>query len=198
MTQAIFKEGLAIIAGDITIHNFDAVTGEYIGSSVEYIPPGVGLPAFSTAKNPPEGKEGHARCFRNGEWLNLEDFRGQVAYSIINGDKKEITEPGPVGEGFVFVGPSTPFDVWDGKRWVTDVAAEKKAAVSEAEAQKRSRLASASAVIEPLKDADEGGFIEAEDKPRLEAWLKYRYQLTRIDTSAAPDIEWPEMPGDVA
>ncbi|EMG9853476.1 tail fiber assembly protein, partial [Escherichia coli] len=28
----------------------------------------------------------------------------------------------------------------------------------------------------------------------LEAWKKYRVLLNRIDTSTAPDIEWPEIP----
>ncbi|KIE64605.1 tail fiber assembly protein [Escherichia coli] len=28
----------------------------------------------------------------------------------------------------------------------------------------------------------------------LEAWKKYRVLLNRVDTSTAPDIEWPEIP----
>ncbi|HGW6773097.1 TPA: tail fiber assembly protein, partial [Escherichia coli] len=27
--------------------------------------------------------------------------------------------------------------------------------------------------------------------PLLEAWKKYRVLLNRVDTSTAPDIEWP-------
>ncbi|HAL6907736.1 TPA: tail fiber assembly protein, partial [Escherichia coli] len=27
-----------------------------------------------------------------------------------------------------------------------------------------------------------------------EAWKKYRVLLNRVDTSTAPDIEWPEIP----
>ncbi|MDA4396590.1 tail fiber assembly protein, partial [Escherichia coli] len=28
----------------------------------------------------------------------------------------------------------------------------------------------------------------------LEAWKKYRVLLNRVDTSTAPDIEWPTVP----
>ncbi|MFK9707658.1 tail fiber assembly protein, partial [Escherichia coli] len=28
----------------------------------------------------------------------------------------------------------------------------------------------------------------------LEAWKKYRVLLNRVDTSVAPDIEWPAVP----
>lgn len=35
--------------------------------------------------------------------------------------------------------------------------------------------------------------IEEETSLR-EAWKKYRVLLNRVDTSTAPDIEWPEEP----
>ncbi|EFO4657795.1 tail fiber assembly protein [Escherichia coli] len=28
----------------------------------------------------------------------------------------------------------------------------------------------------------------------LEAWKKYRVLLNRVDTSTAPDVEWPVIP----
>ena len=52
-------------------------------------------------------------------------------------------------------------------------------------------LAEASAMIAPLKDASDGGYIDDDDKPRLVAWQKYRYALTKVD-AAKP--EWPEKP----
>ncbi|EFV1974654.1 tail fiber assembly protein [Escherichia coli] len=33
-----------------------------------------------------------------------------------------------------------------------------------------------------------------EENSLLEAWKKYRVLLNRVDTSTAPDIEWPEEP----
>ena len=31
---------------------------------------------------------------------------------------------------------------------------------------------------------------------RYDAWRKYRVLLTRVDTSLAPDINWPDPPED--
>ncbi|HIB9485820.1 TPA: tail fiber assembly protein, partial [Escherichia coli] len=36
-----------------------------------------------------------------------------------------------------------------------------------------------------------------EEKALLAAWKKYRVLLNRVDTSTAPDIEWPEEPDTV-
>ncbi|HCN0698619.1 TPA: tail fiber assembly protein, partial [Escherichia coli] len=33
-----------------------------------------------------------------------------------------------------------------------------------------------------------------EEKALLAAWKKYRVLLNRVDTSTAPDIEWPTNP----
>ncbi|EKN4209773.1 tail fiber assembly protein [Yersinia ruckeri] len=66
--------------------------------------------------------------------------------------------------------------------------------VAEAERKKAALLAEASSVIAPLADALAGGYIDAVDEPRLVAWQKYRYALTKVDISTAPDIEWPLKP----
>ncbi|MDR4899371.1 tail fiber assembly protein [Yersinia kristensenii] len=61
--------------------------------------------------------------------------------------------------------------------------------------QKKTELTShASDVIAPMHDAKEGGYIDDEDIPRLVVWQKYRYDLTRVDLSTAPDINWPVAP----
>lgn len=51
--------------------------------------------------------------------------------------------------------------------------------------------AEADSVIIPLADALAGDYIDDTDRPRLTAWQKYRYELTKIDP-AKP--EWPEKP----
>ncbi|HEE9989001.1 TPA: tail fiber assembly protein, partial [Citrobacter freundii] len=49
-------------------------------------------------------------------------------------------------------------------------------------------LAEASAVIAPLLDAKDGGYIDDNDIPVLVAWQKYRYALTKVN----PDKPvWP-------
>lgn len=61
-----------------------------------------------------------------------------------------------------------------------------------------SRLAAemdeANRVIAPLQDAVETGMVTEEETARLTEWKKYRVLLNRIDTSKAPDIEWPVRP----
>ncbi|ENM6001638.1 MULTISPECIES: tail fiber assembly protein [Morganellaceae] len=60
--------------------------------------------------------------------------------------------------------------------------------------QQRFLLAHANEVIAPLKDAQDGGYIEHEDIARLISWQKYRYKLTKVDFSNYPNIQWPEKP----
>lgn len=66
--------------------------------------------------------------------------------------------------------------------------------VAEASQKKAYLIENAASVIDPLKDALDGGYIEEEDKITLTEWQRYRYQLTKVDTSTAPDISWPEQP----
>lgn len=66
--------------------------------------------------------------------------------------------------------------------------------VAAAKYHKAALLAEASAVITPLADASAEGYIDDADVPRLTAWQKYRYALTKVDTSTAPNINWPVQP----
>ncbi|WP_162208246.1 tail fiber assembly protein, partial [Yersinia pekkanenii] len=63
-----------------------------------------------------------------------------------------------------------------------------------AQHKKAELIAEAAEVIDPMRDAKDGDYIDAEDVPRLTAWQKYRYALTKVDVSKAPDIEWPVAP----
>ncbi|WP_270753284.1 tail fiber assembly protein [Proteus terrae] len=62
------------------------------------------------------------------------------------------------------------------------------------ERKKASLISEATSVIDPMSDAKNGGYIEKEDIKRLDEWQRYRYALTKIDTSLAPDIDWPQKP----
>ncbi|WP_320728628.1 tail fiber assembly protein [Enterobacter ludwigii] len=70
--------------------------------------------------------------------------------------------------------------------------------ISQAESVKTELLATASAAIAPLQDAEELEIATAEESEALKSWKKYRVMLNRVDTSKAPDIEWPEIPSNVA
>jgi len=61
-----------------------------------------------------------------------------------------------------------------------------------------SRLAAemdaANRTIAPLQDAVDISIATDEEITRLAEWKRYRVELSRIDTSNAPDNEWPVTP----
>ena len=67
-----------------------------------------------------------------------------------------------------------------------------------AENQKKQYTDKASRVIAPLQDAVDLEIASKEEITLLTEWKKYRVLLSRVDTSKAPDIEWPEVPDNVA
>ena len=48
--------------------------------------------------------------------------------------------------------------------------------------------------IAPLQDAVDLEIATEEENSLLEAWKKYRVLLNRVNTTTAPDIEWPTGP----
>ena len=105
-----------------------------------------------------------------------------------------VSEIGKLPATVVNVAPSGKYDKWDGNKWVKDKNAEKSAEISEADSQKLDLLNSASATISMLQDAVDLEMATDDEKARLVNWKKYRVLLSRIDTSSAPDINWPVCP----
>ncbi|MEQ4660330.1 tail fiber assembly protein [Providencia rettgeri] len=70
----------------------------------------------------------------------------------------------------------------------------KEQLIAEAEEQKQSLLAEANNAIAPLQYAENLGIATAEESALLVDWQKYSVYLNRIDTSLAPDIDWPLKP----
>ena len=64
----------------------------------------------------------------------------------------------------------------------------------EAEAQRALLRQQADGEIAWRQDAVEAGIATAEEAAALAEWKKYRVLLMRVDTSKAPDIEWPKIP----
>lgn len=58
-------------------------------------------------------------------------------------------------------------------------------------AQKQALISEATVIIDPLKDALDGGYIYDADKPRLTEWQKYRYEVTKVDPGKPV---WPPKP----
>ncbi|HBL5002394.1 TPA: tail fiber assembly protein [Enterobacter cloacae] len=192
------SEFIATVAGDITVFNFDSETREYLSSSVEYLLVGVGIPGNSCIDTPGEAKKGSAIC-RTADltaWEYLADHRGETVWNIRTGAEQQITVPGDYPADTTIYPPSTPYDKWNGERWVTDEAAKAAAVIAEATATKEALIKSAAAKIDPLQDAVDLDMATDEEKSRYDAWRKYRVLLTRVDTSLAPDINWPNPPED--
>ncbi|WP_155026614.1 tail fiber assembly protein [Enterobacter bugandensis] len=197
MAQAkLNSELIATVAGDITVFNYDGETREYLSSSVEYLAVGVGLPANSCTDAPGESKEDFAIC-RAADftaWEYVADHRGEVVYSTENGEAVAITAPGDYPDGTTTLAPATPYDTWNGSKWVTDTEAQHTADVEAAEQQKAALLVEAQATISLWQTELQLGIISDDDKASLIAWMNYIKAVQAVDTSAAPDINWPEKP----
>ena len=198
MTQVkLNSEFIATVAGDITVYNYDNTTREYISSSTEYLAVGVGIPAYSCLDAPVTHKAGYAIC-RSADfnsWEYVPDHRGEIIYSTETGESKEITALGDYPENTTTIAPLTPYDKWDGEKWVTDTDAQNIAAVEAAEAQRQSLIDAAMASISLIQlKLQAGRKLTEEETTRLNAVLDYIDAVTAIDTSTAPDIEWPVSP----
>lgn len=66
--------------------------------------------------------------------------------------------------------------------------------IKQAESEKLIRMTDVNALIVPLQDAVDMGIAIDDEIASLKAWKTYRIMLNRIDTSLAPNIEWPEIP----
>lgn len=197
MTKAILnKTGIATKAGNITVYNYDGVTREYLTSSVEFLAVGVGIPANSCTDAPVEDKDSFAVC-RTASldgWEYVADHRGETVYSTATGQPVYISSPGDYADGVTTIAPSTPYDKWNGSEWVTDENAQKKGQIREAERHKSALLTEAKSIISLWQTELQLGIISDDDKARLIVWMKYIQALNAVDTSTAPDIEWPVKP----
>lgn len=66
--------------------------------------------------------------------------------------------------------------------------------IAQAEVNKNGLMDIASLKISVLQDAVDLDMATETEATQLTTWKKYRVALNRIDTSAAPDIVWPEIP----
>ena len=178
------------------IYNLLAGTNEFIGEGDAYIPPHTGLPANSTYIAPPDIPAGFVAVFNSDEssWHLVEDHRGKTVYDVASGDALFISELGPLPENATWLSPEGEFQKWNGTAWVKDAEAEKLFRIREAEETKNSLMQAANEHIVPLQDAVDLEIATEEETLLLEVWKKYRVLLNRVDTSTAPDIEWPTGP----
>ncbi|MBF4178979.1 tail fiber assembly protein [Lelliottia nimipressuralis] len=196
MQAAVLEYGIAIVAGEMTVYNYDGETREYLSATSEYLPVGVGLPANACTDEPLKARKGFAVCRSpmGDSWEYLSDYRGKTVWSTGTGDPVNVTSPGDYPEGTTTQAPETPYDRWDGEKWVTDEDARKADAIKTADLQKSALIQAAGESISPLQDAVDLGMATEEEKSRYDAWRKYRVLLTRVDILQYPEIVWPEKP----
>ncbi|HIA8869004.1 TPA: tail fiber assembly protein [Escherichia coli] len=198
MDNAVLNsELIATKAGNITVYNYDGETREYISTSNEYLAIGVGIPAYSCLDAPGTHKAGYAICrsMDLNSWEYVPDHRGEIIYSTETGESKEITAPGDYPENTTIIAPLTPYDKWDGEKWVTDTEAQRSAAVDAAEAQRQSLIDAAMASISLIQlKLRAGRNLTQAETARLNAALDYIDAVEATDTSTAPDVIWPELP----
>ena len=163
------KQGITTKAGDMTVYNYDGETREYLTSSVEFLAPGVGIPANSCTDAPVEKKEGFAVCRAASldGWEYVADHRGETVYDTETGQPVKITVPGGYAVGVTTIAPSTPYDRWNGSEWVTDEDAQKSGQVEEAEQKKSALLNKAQSTISLWQTELQLGIISDDDKASL-------------------------------
>ncbi len=198
MNSAILNnELIAVQAGNIIVYNYDSETKEYISASTEYLAVGVGIPAYSCLDAPGIHKAGYAICrsLDLNSWEYVPDHRGEIVYNTETEDAKEITAPGDYPENTTTIAPLTPYDKWDGEKWMTDTEAQHGAEVEAAEAQRQSLINAAMASISLIQlKLQAGRKLTQAETTRLNAVLDYIDAVTVTDTSTAPDVIWPELP----
>ncbi|EFD8863141.1 tail fiber assembly protein, partial [Escherichia coli] len=133
--------------------------------------------------------------FTGKGWSHEEDHRNETVYSTENGAAVTVDYIGAIKDGYVTLSPLTPYDKWDGEKWVTDTEAQHSAAVEAAEAQRQSLIDAAMASISLIQlKLQAGRKLTQPENTRLNAVLDYIDAVTATDTSTAPDVIWPELP----
>ncbi|WP_145556024.1 tail fiber assembly protein [Yersinia canariae] len=143
--------------------------------------------------------------------LNQLDSEGFFVVDHVEGELPDNWTADLVGNGFykaqyqnATINKNT--GEWLGGTWVEtggpsveDIENAKQAQIAIVSAKKVALMSYASDMIGALSDEIEGLEGNADNVPEklrtdLKAWKQYRVSVKNIDTSLAPDIEWPVVP----
>lgn len=142
----------------------------------------------------PEAQPEFWPCEQDGAWVLVPDHRGTKVYDTTTAQQSEIKELGELPDGVTTIAPDVEFPKWNGKKWVTDKTAKKESDIAAAEAQKQYLIAEVNAETQMLQTKLALKRIKADELELLNAWLDYLDLLEAINTSLAPDIDWPQKP----
>ena len=191
------ENGIATKAGWAIVYRYRFDTKEYIGADYDNVPFGGGVVGDSCLDKPELPTEAGIAIIRSDDeksWLHVSDYRGKTAHKTENRQPIIIDFIGGLPETLTLLEPQTEFDKWNGKKWVTDTESQKASLIVQAEYEKAQRLEEANKAITDLQDAIDVGLALDGDVEKLQEWKKYRVLLNRVDTSLAPDIDWPQKP----
>ena len=150
------------------------------------------LPPDNALRIPPEFKDGHWPCEKNGKWILVEDHREKMVYNIETKSAEKIDYLGKIKEGYTELEPFE-FCKWNGEKWVLDEDEQKEFKIKQNKMLKNSLLNEANENISILQDAIDLDMSEDGDEERLKLWKKYRVLLNRIDASDI-NVIFPEKP----
>lgn len=196
--QAQFDDnGLATVAGWATVYLCNPTTREYARASLDNVPFGGSVVADAYLDKPEIPTKSGIAIIRSEDeksWIHVADYRGTTAYDTKTRQQIEIDFIGDLPETLTLLEPKTKFDRWNGKKWVTDTEAQKAMLVEQAEQGKTQRLEEAEQNILMLERKVRLGMATDEETELLRQWEIYSIKVSDVDTSIAPDIEWPEKP----
>lgn len=152
------------------------------------------LPPLNALRITPDFKVGFCPCEKNGAWINVPDYRGVTTYDKKTARPVKIDDIGELPDNLTTTVPDTDFPKWNGKKWVTDADAKKVVDIAEAEEKKSYLIAEANQKTQMWQTQLILGIITDEDKASLTEWMLYVQKVQAVDTSATPDIIWPEKP----
>ncbi|MBJ7590168.1 tail fiber assembly protein [Aeromonas veronii] len=128
----------------------------------------------------------------DGAWVIQPDWREARLWSIEDGREIEITEPNvtPADKNATVVPYPGPGYVWRDAQWQEDPALKYQLAEQAAERELANRQAKATAEINRIKPAVDGGYAKQEDVELLPKLQRYLYELPDVRTKPG----WPESP----
>lgn len=87
-------------------------------------------------------------------------------------------------------------DINGNPSWIDIPPPTQEDLIMAAENEKARKIAYANSASSDLKIELQLGIISDEDKEKLIAWMNYIKAAKAVDTSTAPDIDWPEQPAE--
>ncbi|WYW99193.1 tail fiber assembly protein [Proteus vulgaris] len=193
----IGDNGLAEIAGWVKCYLAHPITHEYMGATMENVMFDVSLSAGAYLDEPPLPKKENQAVRRREDgnaWEIVDDYRDSVAYDTQTKQPIMIDFIGSLPETLTLLKPTSQFDKWNGKKWVTDEQAIKKAQINLVAKQKEELSKEAEARIIQLERKVRLELATDEDKALLTEWEIYTVKLGDVNPELAPDIEFPQKP----